>query len=323
MNQILDTGDEQFKANKVSYGKYKENKSKTNQEKSVIEIKKIIIFFSISILLLGLCLIVGSIFSKQKINNVVEETARPTIDFYFDEDDNTVTLQAKHIKGIKQVSYVLNDGEEKIIDGKNEKNVNTIVKLEGGKNKIAVKAIDENDNVVEYEHEYVVGTLAEITLENVDNGVKVSVKSEEKLNKITYKWDDGEEKAINIDSTEYTGTISAPKGKHTLKITTLDEKGVKTEKTQVVIATTPPEIKVSLTMKDNEYYYVINISDENTLKNVKINLEGEDKINTEVNNKTYSTEIKLQNNSSNKIIIEASNGNLTAEKKLQRPLPIN
>ena len=323
MNQILDTGDEQFKSNKVSYGKYKENKSKTNQEKSVIEIKKIIIFFSISILLLGLCLIVGSIFSKQKINNVVEETARPTIDFYFDEDDNTVTLQAKHIKGIKQVSYVLNDGEEKIIDGKNEKNVNTIVKLEGGKNKIAVKAIDENDNVVEYEHEYVVGTLAEITLENVDNGVKVSVKSEEKLNKITYKWDDGEEKAINIDSTEYTGTISAPKGKHTLKITTLDEKGVKTEKTQVVIATTPPEIKVSLTMKDNEYYYVINISDENTLKNVKINLEGEDKINTEVNNKTYSTEIKLQNNSSNKIIIEASNGNLTAEKKLQRPLPIN
>ncbi|OKZ57694.1 MAG: hypothetical protein BHV99_00310 [Clostridium sp. 26_21] len=323
MNQILDTGDEKFKSNKNSYGKYNETKSKATKESSAIEIKKIVIFFSISLILLGSCFIVGSIFAKEKINQVVEESARPTIDFSFDEYNSSVDIQVKHVKGIKQVSYILNEQEEKLINGNDEKIINTTVKLDGGKNKIVVKAIDENDHIVEYEHEYTVGTLAEIKLENVDNGVKLSVKSEEKIKNITYKWDDGDEKDINVSSTEYAGTISAPKGKHTLKVVVVDEKNIKTEKTQVVIAATIPEIKVSLELKDNEYYYVINISDENMLKNVKITLEGEEKINTDVNNKTYSTEIKLQNNSSNRIVIEASNGNLTGYSKKQRPLPLD
>ena len=324
MNQILDTGEEQFKNNNINYGNYNQNKKqKIHKEKSVIEINKIVIFFAISILILGICIIGGSIYSKDKVRKAVEESAKPVIDFYLNEEDNSVNISVQHQKGIAQVSYILNDEEEKTINGNNEKNLSTTIKLSGGKNKIVVVAVDVNNHTVEYEHEYVIGNLAEISLENVDNAVKMTINSVEKIKTITYNWDDGENTVINVDSTEYTGKITAPKGKHTLKITVLDEKNVKTEKTQVVIGTTAPKIDMSLTIKENEYYCLINITDETNIKNVKITLDGEEKVNTSVNSTTYATEIKLKDNSSNIINVEASNGNLTSILKRQRPLPIN
>ena len=76
MNQILDTGEEQFKNNNINYGNYNQNKKqKVYKEKSVIEINKIVIFFAISILILGICIIAGSIYAKDKINKNIEENA--------------------------------------------------------------------------------------------------------------------------------------------------------------------------------------------------------------------------------------------------------
>ena len=324
MNQILDTGDEKFQNNNIKYEVYNQKiKKQPNSKKSVIEINKIIIFFAISILILGICMIAGSIYAKDRINKNVEENATPIVNFDFDEDNSSVDILVHHTKGIVQISYKLNDNDEEIIDGNNQQDIKTTVKLDGGKNKIVVKAVDTMNHLVEYEREYTVGNLAEITLENIDNAVKMTVTSTEKIKTITYNWDDGESTVIDVDSLDYSAKITAPKGRHTLKIVVLDEKNVKTEKTQVVIGATAPKIDVSLTVKENEYYYVINITDETTLKNVKITLDDEEKINTDVNSSTYSTEIKLQNNSSNKITIEASNGNLTNKIKRQRPLPIN
>ena len=324
MNQILDTGDEKFKNNNIKYEVYNsKTKKQPNHEKSVIEINKIVIFFAISILILGICIIVGSIYAKDKINKNVEENATPIVNFDFNEENSSVDIFAHHTKGIVQISYKVNDNDEEIIEGDNQQDIKTTVKLDGGKNKIVVKAIDTMNHLVEYEREYTVGNLAQITLENIDNAVKMTVASTEKIKTITYNWDDGENTIINVDSLEYSSQITAPKGRHTLKIVVLDEKNVKTEKTQVVIGATAPKIDVALTVKDNEYYYVINITDESSLKNVKITLDDEEKINEDINESTYSTEIKLQNNSSNKIIIEASNGNLKSTIKRQRPLPIN
>ena len=57
MNQILDTGDEKFQNNNIKYEVYNsKTKKQPNHEKSVIEINKIVIFFAISILILGICI---------------------------------------------------------------------------------------------------------------------------------------------------------------------------------------------------------------------------------------------------------------------------
>ena len=102
----------------------------------------------------------------------------------------------------------------------------------------------------------------------------------------------------------------------------IDDKGIKTEKTQVVIGAKVPEIKVQAIKKlDGNVYYSISIKDEVILKNVKITLNDEEKVNIDVNSSEYTTEIVLQKGFDNKLIIEASNENLTTSKKAQCSLP--
>ena len=340
MNQILDTGEEQFKNNNINYGNYNQNKKqKVYKEKSVIEINKIVIFFAISILILGICIIAGSIYAKDKINKNIEENATPVVNFNFNEDESSVDISVHHPKGITQVIYTLNNQDEKVIEGNNQQDIKTTVKLDGGKNKIVVKATDEMNHLVEYEQEYTVGNLAQIDLNNVDNAVKLTVTSVEKIKKVSYKrhiartkskshakvsykWDDEQEKVIEVNSTQYSERITAPVGKHTLKIEVIDDKGIKTEKTQVVIGAKVPEIKVQAIKKlDGNVYYSISIKDEVILKNVKITLNDEEKVNIDVNSSEYTTEIVLQKGFDNKLIIEASNENLTTSKKAQCSLP--
>lgn len=323
MNQILDTGEEQFKNNNINYGNYNQNKKKkVYKEKSVIEINKIVIFFAISILILGICIIAGSIYAKDKINKNIEENATPVVNFSFNEDESSVDISVHHPKGITQVIYTLNNQDEKVIEGNNQQDIKTTVKLDGGKNKIVVKATDEMNHLVEYEQEYTVGNLAQIDLNNVDNAVKLTVTSVEKIKTVSYKWDDEQEKVIEVNSTQYSERIIAPVGKHTLKIEVIDDKGIKTEKTQVVIGAKVPEIKVQAIKKlDGNVYYSISIKDEVILKNVKITLNDEEKVNIDVNSSEYTTEIVLQKGFDNKLIIEASNENLTTSKKAQCSLP--
>lgn len=323
MNQILDTGEEQFKNNNINYGNYNQNKKqKVYKEKSVIEINKIVIFFAISILILGICIIAGSIYAKDKINKNIEENATPVVNFNFNEDESSVDISVHHPKGITQVIYTLNNQDEKVIEGNNQQDIKTTVKLDGGKNKIVVKATDEMNHLVEYEQEYTVGNLAQIDLNNVDNAVKLTVTSVEKIKTVSYKWDDEQEKVIEVNSTQYSERITVPVGKHTLKIEVIDDKGIKTEKTQVVIGAKVPEIKVQAIKKlDGNVYYSISIKDEVILKNVKITLNDEEKVNIDVNSSEYTTEIVLQKGFDNKLIIEASNENLTTSKKAQCSLP--
>ena len=290
--------------------------------KSVIEINKIVIFFAISILILGICIIAGSIYAKDKINKNIEENATPVVNFNFNEDESSVDISVHHPKGITQVIYTLNNQDEKVIEGNNQQDIKTTVKLDGGKNKIVVKATDEMNHLVEYEQEYTVGNLAQIDLNNVDNAVKLTVTSVEKIKTVSYKWDDEQEKVIEVNSTQYSERIIAPVGKHTLKIEVIDDKGIKTEKTQVVIGAKVPEIKVQAIKKlDGNVYYSISIKDEVILKNVKITLNDEEKVNIDVNSSEYTTEIVLQKGFDNKLIIEASNENLTTSKKAQCSLP--
>ena len=218
----------------------------------------IVIFIVIVIISLGLSIYLPN---KDKINDEAE--------------DKSVIYSVIAENG----KYGVKNQDEKVIEGNNQQDIKTTVKLDGGKNKIVVKATDEMNHLVEYEQEYTVGNLAQIDLNNVDNAVKLTVTSVEKIKKVSYKWDDEQEKVIEVNSTQYSERIIAPVGKHTLKIEVIDDKGIKTEKTQVVIGAKVPEIKVQAIKKlDGNVYYSISIKDEVILKNVKITLNDEEKV---------------------------------------------
>ena len=143
-------------------------------------------------------MISGSVYAKDKINEVVLASAKPQVD-------------------------ITSNDEETVIDGNNRKNISEKIDLIGGENTLTVTIAEENGQSVTYEKKYQVGNIPVIKLEAVSNGVKLTATSEAKIENIVYNWDEGEEQKIEVGNTSYEGIINAPKGKHILNIKVVDE----------------------------------------------------------------------------------------------------
>ena len=102
VNQILITGDEV-------------KREPVKKQKKVLPIDTIVSFFAISIIILGICMISGSVYAKEKINEVVEANTKPVVDINRNDDNNTVEINIKHIRGITQIAYRWNEEEETVI----------------------------------------------------------------------------------------------------------------------------------------------------------------------------------------------------------------
>lgn len=294
MNQILITGDEVVKVKK---------------EKKVLPIKTIVTFYAISIIILGICMISGSVYAKEKINEVVEANAKPSVNINRNDDDNTVEINVNHIRGIKTIAYRWNEEEEITIDGKNRKNVLETIDLIGGVNTLTVSITEENGQTVTYEKTYTVGNIPEIKLEAVSNGVKIIATSEEKIDYIQYNWDDGEIQKIEVGENQYEGIIDAPKGKHKLELEVVDVNKMKAKKKQDVIGDTEPTLTIKPQLVDENVAFVIDAEDDEKITTVEIIHNGGEKQVEDVNAKTYHKEVIMTEGKTNTLIVTVTNIN--------------
>lgn len=298
MNQILITGEEKVK-----------EKVKVKKEKKVLPVNVIVSFFAISIIILGICMISGSVYAKDRINEVVEASAKPQVDINRNDDDNTVEINVTHIRGITKIAYRWNEEEETVIDGKNRKNIAETIDLIGGKNTLTVAITEENGQTVTYEKTYTVGNIPEIKLEAVSNGVKLTATSEAKISYIVYTWDDGEEQKIEAGDTTYEGIINAPKGQHTLKIEVVDENNMKAKKEQKVVGDTEPTLNIKPDYVDGKVAFVINAEDDEKITKVEITHNGGTKQTIDVNDKTYHKDLIMTTGETNTLIVTVTNIN--------------
>lgn len=295
MNQILITGEEKVKIKK---------------EKKVLPVNVIVSFFAVCIIILGICMISGSVYAKDKINEVVEASAKPQVDISRNDDNNTIEINVKHIRGISQIAYRWNNEEETIIDGKNRKEITETLELIGGENTLTVTITEENGQSVTYEKQYKVGNIPEIKLEAVSNGVQLTVTSETLLDYITYNWDDGEEEKIEIgDQSTYEGIINAPKGKHTLKIRVVDINKMEAQKEQNVVGDTEPTLTAKPQYVDGQVAFVIDAEDDEGITTVEITHNGGVKQTEDVNDKTYHKDIIMTTGETNTLIVTVTNIN--------------
>ena len=295
MNQILITGEEKVKLKK---------------EKKVLPIKTIVSFFAICIIILGICMISGSVYAKEKINEVVEANSKPSVDITRNDENNTIEINVKHIRGITKIAYRWNDEEDTVIDGKNRKNITENIDLIGGENVLTVVITEENGQTVTYEKRYKVGNIPVIKLEAVSNGVQVTATSEEaKISYISYNWDDGEEQKITVDEKEYSGVISAPKGLHTLKIEVVDSNNMKTKKEQAVVGDTEPDLTEEPQMVNGKATFVIDASDDEGITTMEITHNKGTKQTIQVNDKTAHQEIVMTSGETNYLTVTVTNVN--------------
>ena len=299
MNQILDTGEE----------KLRKKVNKTKKVKRVLPVNVIVVFFALGIIILGICMISGSVYAKDKINEVVLASAKPQVDITRNDYDNTVEINVNHVRGIARIAYKWNNDEETVIDGNNRKNISEKIDLIGGENTLTVTITEENGQSVTYEKKYQVGNIPVIKLEAVSNGVKLTATSEAKIENIIYNWDEGEEQKIEVGNTSYEGIINAPKGKHILKIKVVDENKMEAKKEQEVVGDTEPTVTVKPQFVDGKVAFVIEASDDEKLEKIEITHNGGAKQTEEINGTTYHKDIIMTTGETNTLIVTATNLN--------------
>lgn len=302
MNQILVTGYE-------GEGNYQ----KQVKPKKVIDIKKVIIFYAIFIIILGICIICGSAYAKIKINETVEANKKPILQVNRNDDNNTLNIEISHIRGIETIKYKWNDEAEQSLLGHGNKQIKETIPLIGGENTFTVSVTEENGQTVTYTNTYNVN-IPTIKLEPVSNGVKIKSTSKEGVDYIKYTWDEGDTETITVGQEEYEGIINAPEGKHTLHIEAVDTQGNNAILEQLVVGDKAPTVKISAENKEDAIFFVVDVEDDTEISEVEITLNGQLVDSIDVKEKTYHKEIEVKPGE-NRLIVKAININKLETQK--------
>lgn len=237
MNQILATENNREK-----------NKKTSNQ--TPMDVKSIVRFFAIVILVFGVLLIISAAYSMIKNKNTQEANNQsnsiPTVNIT--QEGSNVVISIQHDKPIDKIIYSWNKGEETTLQGMGRTRVEEYIILPLGDNTLYVEISDNTGKKVKYEKQFSLQEGQDViapTIELTDDGegnIKIVAKDDIAMSYITYSWNDGEETRVDVhpDSPkQIQEKIKSLEGLNKLKIVAVDTSENKEEKEQQVYAGAP------------------------------------------------------------------------------------
>ena len=237
-----------------------------------IDIGQILKIFGIFILIFGILLVSNGSYALYKNLKEKEEYAnrKPTV-LVEKNDEDTLIITAKQEKGIQKIVYSWNGGEEVTISASNKTYFEKVIELPTGENTINVVVTAINGQKEEYQQKYVKKEDPNIEITAVENKIKVSVTSTEKIATVSYKWDDDENQEEEINDTSFEKLIDIPQGLHTLTVVATTVNNKMTTKQQEVHGVTKPKLEVTTDGKD----FIIKATDDEKLEKVEFKLNGQ------------------------------------------------
>ena len=260
MNQILSTNIP------VNEKKIKNRNSKP------IEVGTILRVFAIALLIFGTFLIgtgIYSIIGKQGASK--NESLQPSISIE-DKSEDTILLKVVHSKNISKLEYRWNDEESTVVNGNNGKYIEKQIKVPSGKNTLHVLVVDEDGKEIPYEKQY--ERESKINFEVSGNKIKITYEGDKKVSYMTYRWDEEEEKTIQINDTKIDQEIDAIKGLHALTVIVVDEDNNTDTKVQKINGVSKPKITVAV--DDAKQHFVIKASDDEKITTIVFRLNQDD-----------------------------------------------
>lgn len=306
MNQILYTGDEQV-TERVA--------PKVKKQKKLLPINGIIVFYAISIIILGICIISGSVYANAKINETIEAGIKPNITVERNDDNNTIDIKVSHIRKLKSLIYSWNNEQEILIDEINKKEIIQTIDLIGGENTLNILVTEENGEKQTFAKTFIAGNMPEIDLKNVDNGIQIKVLCDDEIDYVQYSWDEGEMKKIEVGQETYEGIINVPAGQHMLKVEAVSVNNIKATKESPVIGDTEPTVNIKSALVNGKPTFVIDAEDDENIKTISIIHNGGEEQIINVNKKTYHHEVIMTEGEENTIIVEVINQNNLSKKR--------
>lgn len=232
------------------------NKNKNNGT----DIKKIIIFFSVAILVFGVAIAGIYGFKIYKDNNE-EEVVIEKPKLALEETEDSVTIIAKAEAGMSKIVYTWNDDEPVEVEMNGRKSHEEKMDIPTGENTLKVKVIDINKEEIETAKQFTKAPSQKPVIEaeiQEDAKLKIVATDETAIRYITYKWAD--EEAVTVNAQSETDTVIETKidikrGKNTLEIVAVDAEGNEEKISKIFNGVNKPVIKVS--KQDGELYMTI------------------------------------------------------------------
>ena len=249
MNQILSTS--------MPMDSKKKQKQKQRNGKP-IALGSIIKFFGIAILIFGIFLVGGGVYSMTQ-NQVQqkEENVEPTISIE-NKTENTILLKIMHQKNIDRVEYGWNDEEMTVVYGNNGKYLDEEISIPSGNNTLHVLVVDVDGKEATYEKQY--ERESNINIEVSGNKIRITYSGDTMISYMTYRWDEEEEKRVEIQDENIDEEIDALRGLHTLTVVVVDENNNTDTKQQKINGVSKPKVEVSV--DEQKEHFVIKASDE-------------------------------------------------------------
>lgn len=261
MNQILST------SMPVDHNKKQKNKSG-----NAIETKKIVKFFGISILIFGIFLVgIGFYSIIQKQNQQKNENLEPTISIE-NKTESSILLKVMHQKNIDRVEYNWNEEEAIILHGNNGKYLEKEISIPSGTNILHVIVVDEDGKESTYDKQY--ERESNINIEVSGNKIRITYSGDTTISYMTYRWDEEDEKRIEIQDDSINEEIDALKGLHTLTVVVVDENNNTDTKQQKINGVSKP--KVEVTVDEQREHFVIKAFDEDKISKFSFRLNQDD-----------------------------------------------
>ena len=297
MNQILS----------VEMPKSNIKKSNVPHESKKASTKSVILFFSIILLIFGIVIIGIAIFSLTKNKNEEESnTVEPV------EQNESITIkaiqngQALEIEvlgenEITSIEYSWNDGEvnKGTVNGTNNVKVN-IEKVPSGTNEIKIIAKDSQGSENSFISTIVGEEPANVRtiIDSSTYKLNIEYQEEKNIKYITYKYNNEEEKRIEVNNGSGSVEIDSKQGENELTIKEIFEDGTTKEATGKIYM--PIVNKIELNQDGNA---ILKASDVRGIDKILVNFNGKQYEKTDINSETFEQTIKSARGENKLIVI--------------------
>lgn len=279
--------------------------------------KKIVLFFAVSLIIFGLIIFGQGVYGivKKDSTQVNKDDETTTISLQ-QNNSGEVIINVNSQTIISELIYYWNSEASQTISGNGNTTMQQIITMPAGQNTLTVKTIDVNGKQKTETQTFKLDVdKPNISLSVIGNKIKIAVDSKADLAYVTYKWNNEQEKKMDMttfeDKTKFETEIEIPKGKNTLMITAVDIYENKSEKSQEINGISKPVIEPTI----NEPYITFTVtSEEDDIKTIEFVYNGknykitEDAIKKSQNAKKVSYKLTLEKGK-NTLIVKATTQN--------------
>ena len=292
-----------------------ENRNKKNKRNSgPVEIKNIIRFFAVVIIIFGLCIISHSSYAIYRDSKGSNTENLATISLSRINDTLIVDVDSEYI--IDKFKYNwLNSAQTSVMEGMTSFQEEII--LPNGNDILTIVLEDETGRAVTYTKEIILDGI-DIVKPTIDiaqgqgSSIRITATDETQINYITYRIDDGEEIRVNKNNEDDTrieyAVTDIPRGEHTLYVTAVDSSGnFETDENPIIVSSDRPTI-TGLSIDNENGRIIIEAADVDGIASIEVNLNGAVYRMDDVNRTEATFSLNLQEGT-NTISIKITNVN--------------